>query len=107
VLEHLPSLPWLLFHQERISQRSSGVAKGSHAVVVETALLEAARFKTQIPSEQLTSIASTLKGLDPIAAGSIIRRFLSTGADAPTGQEFRLAADASLESAPTLRTFLP
>ncbi|HYR59704.1 MAG TPA: hypothetical protein VEO95_13780, partial [Chthoniobacteraceae bacterium] len=54
----------------------------------------------------LGALKAALLAADPAEAIAAIRRFLRTGRDAATGQEFTIAAGGTLSGAPTLRLML-
>ena len=74
-------------------------------------LQAAIRGLTGVPHRELTKqtladLHRELLALPPVAASAVIRDFLATKADAPTGLEFKLRPDGFLSTPPTLRVLL-
>lgn len=54
----------------------------------------------------LDALKEALRGADPKVAVAVIREFLDTKQDAPTGLQFKVGDNHELDESPTMRTFL-
>jgi hypothetical protein len=72
-----------------------------------TALISALRGANEADARQLlTELRAYLRNLPGDRALKVIREFLDTTSDVPVPLDFTIAADGSLETAPTLRVWL-